>query len=572
LPVLDSAAGFFVPRLALVVGIVILFTVAFVVGAGNVPAQSVASADVADTVPRSAPPVDLPVVDPPAKAEPAAPTAPVRENPPPAAPATPAPPPVPEPSVPPAPPPAAPPAEAPKAPAEAPPVAPPPAAVPAKPAPAVGQRQRAGDEELRRQLMYAPELGLQNRTAQTLVTAALMRQQQQQASESGVATSAPVVPVRGANNRQPTNVSLATLSVTDVFALYQPELTTMPLRKGHDCRLGKEPSENLHVLSRRLRDLLGEVTPKDGVDPRPDPVKLRAALLGDASTLDLGRLGRLRLGGEPAPAKEWLQAAAIPALQQLLQAENAPVRLVLVEALALIPGKEASVALAERAVFDLASPVRERALDALKDRPREDVRATFLEAFRYPWPAAAEHAAEALAVLNDQGAVPALEALLDEPDPRRPFVTKASGKETTAVRELVRVNHLANCLMCHAPSLRSDDLVRGRVPVQGQSLSAGSTPAYYGGDSGVFVRADVSYLKQDFSVVQPVENPGAWPSFQRFDYLVRTRPATREDRLKWSKPETDGQRTYREAVEFALKALRSESQNQQKLEDVQRRP
>ncbi len=44
--------------------------------------------------------------------------------------------------------------------------------------------------------------------------------------------------------------------------------------------------------------------------------------------------------------------------------------------------------------------------------------------------------------------MPALEKLLDEPAPDAPF--KQGGKWLK--RELVRVNHLRNCLLCHASS------------------------------------------------------------------------------------------------------------------------
>jgi len=42
---------------------------------------------------------------------------------------------------------------------------------------------------------------------------------------------------------------------------------------------------------------------------------------------------------------------------------------------------------------------------------------------------------------------------------------------------------------------------------------------------GLFVRADVTTLKQDFAVPQPVDKPGPWPVAQRYDYLVRARAA-----------------------------------------------
>jgi hypothetical protein len=49
-----------------------------------------------------------------------------------------------------------------------------------------------------------------------------------------------------------------------------------------------------------------------------------------------------------------------------------------------------------------------------------------------------------------------------------------------------------------------------------------------------FARADITYLKQDFSVFQPVANHGRlWPAEQRFDYLVRLRPLSKQERIVW---------------------------------------
>lgn len=42
----------------------------------------------------------------------------------------------------------------------------------------------------------------------------------------------------------------------------------------------------------------------------------------------------------------------------------------------------------------------------------------------------------------------------------------------------------------------------------------------------ILVRVDVTYLRQDFSVMLPVEDAAPWPDFQRFDFLVRTRSMT----------------------------------------------
>jgi hypothetical protein len=93
------------------------------------------------------------------------------------------------------------------------------------------------------------------------------------------------------------------------------------------------------------------------------------------------------------------------------------------------------------------------------------------------------------------------------------------------VHEVVKVNHLRNCLLCHAPSVSTSDAIRGMVPEKGQPLPE----VYYESRRGTFVRADVVYLKQDFSLIQPVAKPEPWPAFQRYDYLVRTRELTGEE-------------------------------------------
>ncbi len=132
-----------------------------------------------------------------------------------------------------------------------------------------------------------------------------------------------------------------------------------------------------------------------------------------------------------------------------------------------------------------------------------------------------------------------------------PQSVKASGREVYAVREVVRVNHLRNCLLCHAPATGRIGPVPGLVPSPEQPLPSPFSAAYYSGSSGTFVRADVTYLRQDFSVPQPVARPGNWPTYQRYDYLVRTRYPTREELAK-EPPATYPQR---EAVRWALREL-----------------
>ena len=80
---------------------------------------------------------------------------------------------------------------------------------------------------------------------------------------------------------------------------------------------------------------------------------------------------------------------------------------------------------------------------------------------------------------------------------------------------------------------------------------------YYDRGSGIFVRADITYLKQDFSTVEYVANHGPWPEMQRFDYLVRRRELS-TDEIALATDAPVGARTsypQREAVLWALREL-----------------
>jgi len=155
----------------------------------------------------------------------------------------------------------------------------------------------------------------------------------------------------------------------------------------------------------------------------------------------------------------------------MLQVEDRPTRLLLVDLLSRIECHESTRALARRAIFDVSEHVREAAVNALRLRPAEDFRDVLLEGLRYPWPAAANFAAEALVNLGDTGAVPHLVRLLDEPDPAGPCVVTNGSSVGFQVREIVRVNHVRNCMLCHPPSLAGTDPVRAAVPDPNRPLT-----------------------------------------------------------------------------------------------------
>ena len=146
--------------------------------------------------------------------------------------------------------------------------------------------------------------------------------------------------------------------------------------------------------------------------------------------------------------------------------------------------------------------------------------------------------------------------MVDLPDPAAPFLEP---NDRWHVREMVRVNHLRNCLLCHPPSQASAPM-RAAVPTPGQPLAV----VYYSRSRSIrsrdanFVRADVVYIRQDFSVKLPVQNAHPWPEMQRFDFFVRTREARADElaNLAWR----TSRKNYpqRRAVLYALNKLTGE--------------
>lgn len=325
--------------------------------------------------------------------------------------------------------------------------------------------------------------------------------------------------------------------VLDVIA-GRADLKGLPVRKGSECQSGAKAAEVMARFSSELRT--GFARRGWG---REKPA---------SSSVEIER------GQELVKflqcQKDWRTEEGIPALEQMLQAESTPVRQEMVAMLASIKGEKASAALARRAVFDLSAEVREAAVKALAKRPRQECRPVLLDGLRYPWAPAADHAAEALVSLNDHESVFALAGLLDEPDPAAPVRDK--DKKWT-VTEVVRVNHLRNCLLCHAPSFDARQPIRGLVPEKGQPVPV----IYHESKEGTFVRADVVYLKQDFSLTRPVTDAAPWPTMQRLDYLTRQRELTKEEVKNLPSPKDEkAPPAYpqRQAVLWALRELTGE--------------
>jgi hypothetical protein len=257
---------------------------------------------------------------------------------------------------------------------------------------------------------------------------------------------------------------------------------------------------------------------------------------------------------------ETITLARIAALTQIL-APMPDMHPGLVKYLSTVSHVEATRALARLAIFSGEEETRKAVLDALKVRRERDYTAILVEGLRYPWPAVARRAAVAIAKLERNDLLPKLVDLLEEPDPRAPVTREVNQKRVPVVRELVRVNHHRSCLLCHAPGNTgkvSADTLTAEVPVPGQPLTPPSG-GYNASQQDILVRLDVTYLRQDFSALQPVADANPWPEMQRFDFLVRSRELTEEEAKAYREKLTPGEPSefspYQRAALVALREL-----------------
>jgi hypothetical protein len=288
---------------------------------------------------------------------------------------------------------------------------------------------------------------------------------------------------------------------------------------------------------------------------------------------------RASLRSLPTRTAFWQQCRTLPedrfttaALTQMLATDD---RLLpgLLDYLARCEHEEATRTLARLAVFSPEPARRQFARAVLQQRDTQPATAILQKGLRYPWPAVARNAIEAVVELRRTDLVPDLERMLTEPDPRVPVRQTINGKEAPVVRELVRINHLRNCLLCHLPGNAPEGVRQGKVDPDNvhvdESLGVliGEMPApdqavplwsaSQGNPRVPSVRADVTYLRQDFSLLQEVPSAAPWPDRQRFDFLVRERVLTEEEAQAYQAelggPEESS--PYRQAARSALRKL-----------------
>lgn len=344
----------------------------------------------------------------------------------------------------------------------------------------------------------------------------------------------------------------------------RPDIAGLPFLLGDTCRLSREHGKAFVTGVAMARDSMPR-EPQANDPPRDAANQATRFWAGYTMRTVWGRAKSREKKGDPD-----FTAARIAALMQVLGPEDKAFRIGLIKHLSAIPDKAATRALGRLAIYSFESDVRQAAIAALKIRPNADVADMLLAGVRYPWPAVAQNAGEVTVQLGRKDLVPQLVSLLDEPDPRAPAELAINGKKTVAVREVVRLNHTRSCLLCHPPA----NLPRGNLDADGKSQDVVAAPVptgdqpprspFFGYDpSGsppeIFVRADVTYLRQDFSLMQPVPGADAKAKKQRFDFLVRTRPvphAAMTEYQKWLRQQgADYLAPHQRAAVAALRAL-----------------
>jgi hypothetical protein len=319
----------------------------------------------------------------------------------------------------------------------------------------------------------------------------------------------------------------------------RPDLVGLPFRMGTECRMTEEAAE---AFGKAVAEVRGDE---------------KAPLSGGTT-------------------------ATVAAAMQILGPRR--VHRDVVESIAQVSEREATAALVRLALFSPDDLAREKAAMRLRVRREQDYTDALLEGLRYPLPSVARHAAEALIALERKDLLGKLVEVLETPDPR--LATKAgSGLQ---MRELVRINHHRNCLLCHPPfqanvllvnvSTASEERVKDQLerlekmarkaeqalhvamPSPSQPFASGADGYGRGpDDEHIRIRADATYLRQDFSAMLPVENADPWPHYQRYDFLVRNRTVDDVEAKEVAdklRPTREGEISpYHRAALFALREM-----------------
>ncbi len=347
---------------------------------------------------------------------------------------------------------------------------------------------------------------------------------------------------------------------------HRTDVRGLPFTLGDACRLPAERSQHFQTELSKLRQAL--TNPAAMASQLPNPTA--------------------------QPEAEAAIKARIAAIVQVVEPEGPQLGRQMVKYLAALSHVDATRALARFAISADDAQVRADAVEALAVRRDKDVSDILTNGLNYPWPAVAEHATEVIVKLKRHDLAPKLIEMLERADPRAPRIAEKDGKKVAVVRELVRINHLRNCLLCHPPAglVAASAIPTGAVPAVDPIPQSGPVQAFGGqpmlaanrpltapvplpnqalptptpqGGYGHFtvpdtlLSFDVTYLRQDFSVKLPVAAAQPWPELQRFDFLVRTRELSEKDARAYRellRPAAAGELSpYQRAAVTALRQL-----------------
>ena len=354
---------------------------------------------------------------------------------------------------------------------------------------------------------------------------------------------------------------------TDGFLLamldQRADLRGLPFLMGDECRTrGDEAKlfaftvDAIHQISAQMKENAGGRQPAD---------QQFWTLLAQNNLMAQVQTGEFK-GAALSQDRDVGHRTMVAALMQIVMPKSADVRLGFAKYLATVPHTDATKALAKLAIYSAEESVRAAAIDGLKLRRERDYEEILLQGFRYPLPAVSKRAAEALVKLERKDLLEKLVQVLEAPDPRLPTIQKRDGKEVHMVRELVKVNHHRNCLLCHAPGNTEntpDGVLKVAVPLPSDPLPKPSEGGGYQSTPpptpDILVRIDMTYLRQDFALMMPVSEAHPWPEMQRFDFLGRTRELTAAEAQAYEpccEAEEPGELTpYHRAALYALREL-----------------
>jgi len=323
---------------------------------------------------------------------------------------------------------------------------------------------------------------------------------------------------------------------------HRADLHGLPFLMGNDCRTETRDAqvfaETVAIVGRQLHEIASR-DPEAAAIPNAEYTE--KLIWGDFPDV-LANRGDAKSKRHQATKSE-LDRAAGTALTQMLPTRPALWRAGYAKHLGTIADRRATEALAKLTLFAPEQLVREAAIKALKARPVAEYDKLLVAGLRYPLPEVMHRAADALIKLQCKTVLTDLVDELEQPDPRAPRKLN----DVMTVREVVRVNHHRNCALCHAPAVQKD--VPLGVLTAPVTLPQETMRGYgFGGQSPeTFVRVDITYLRQDFSLVQ---------GDARFDYFVRTRKLTPSEATDHAKLVAKiGTRPNHMAAQRALAAL-----------------